>query len=379
MLDHAYDAVDYISVHAYYEEKDGDLASFLASSVDMDRVHPRRRRHRRPRRRQASQPQAGRPVLRRVERLVPARLRRPHEASTSSRRPASSRTPSPSRTPSSSAASSTPSCATPTGSRSPARPSSSTSSGCIRTEEGGPAWRQTIFHPFAQTARLARGTALRVEPRGADARDRAPRRGRHRRRRRDLGRGERRRRACSSSTGIRPTPVDVTVDAARLPGAAGGRVPPPRRRRPPAHEHAATTPRPCSPGPTSPLRVEGGCLDAAAEPRVLDRRRPHRPPSLTARHHRCRAPTRHDHHRAHPALALEGVPDMSDPSATHRDLSRRLFLGSFGAVGASAALAACSRLEHASRGGPVQRRLRQGRHVHRPQGRPRLLERLHRW
>ena len=33
---------------------------------------------------------------------------------------------------------------------------------------------------------------------------------------------------------------------------------------------------------------------------------------------------------------------MSDPSATHRDLSRRLFLGSFGAVGASAALAACS-------------------------------------
>ena len=29
--------VDYISLHAYYEERDGDLASFLASSVDMDR------------------------------------------------------------------------------------------------------------------------------------------------------------------------------------------------------------------------------------------------------------------------------------------------------------------------------------------------------
>ena len=27
----------------------------------------------------------------------------------------------------------------------------------IRTEPGGPAWRQTIFHPFALTARLARG------------------------------------------------------------------------------------------------------------------------------------------------------------------------------------------------------------------------------
>ena len=34
----------------------------------------------------------------------------------------------------------------------------------IRTEAGGPAWRQTIFHPFAQTAALARGDVLRVEP-----------------------------------------------------------------------------------------------------------------------------------------------------------------------------------------------------------------------
>ena len=39
--------------------------------------------------------------------------------------------------------------------------------GLIRTEPGGPAWRQTIFHPFAQTARLAQGTALRVEPTSA--------------------------------------------------------------------------------------------------------------------------------------------------------------------------------------------------------------------
>jgi alpha-L-arabinofuranosidase len=32
----------------------------------------------------------------------------------------------------------------------------------IMTEPGGPAWRQTIFYPFAATARLARGTVLRL-------------------------------------------------------------------------------------------------------------------------------------------------------------------------------------------------------------------------
>ncbi len=37
VLEHSYDDVDYISCHAYYQERDGDLASFLASGVDMDR------------------------------------------------------------------------------------------------------------------------------------------------------------------------------------------------------------------------------------------------------------------------------------------------------------------------------------------------------
>ena len=37
VLSHTYDDVDYISCHAYYEEKNGDLGSFLASGVDMDR------------------------------------------------------------------------------------------------------------------------------------------------------------------------------------------------------------------------------------------------------------------------------------------------------------------------------------------------------
>src|SRR3954468_6040614 len=35
VLEHAYDHVDYISMHAYYEDT-GDLADFLASAVDMD-------------------------------------------------------------------------------------------------------------------------------------------------------------------------------------------------------------------------------------------------------------------------------------------------------------------------------------------------------
>jgi alpha-N-arabinofuranosidase len=36
VLTHTYEDVDYISCHAYYEEKNNDLASFLASAVDMD-------------------------------------------------------------------------------------------------------------------------------------------------------------------------------------------------------------------------------------------------------------------------------------------------------------------------------------------------------
>ncbi len=35
----------------------------------------------------------------------------------------------------------------------------------IRTEPGGPAWRQTTFHPFALTSANGRGTVLAVEPR----------------------------------------------------------------------------------------------------------------------------------------------------------------------------------------------------------------------
>jgi alpha-N-arabinofuranosidase len=34
----------------------------------------------------------------------------------------------------------------------------------IRTRDGGPAWRQTTFFPFAHASRFGRGTVLRVEP-----------------------------------------------------------------------------------------------------------------------------------------------------------------------------------------------------------------------
>ena len=36
VLEETYDAVDHISLHAYYEEHEGDLGSFLASATDMD-------------------------------------------------------------------------------------------------------------------------------------------------------------------------------------------------------------------------------------------------------------------------------------------------------------------------------------------------------
>ncbi|OOC53045.1 MULTISPECIES: arabinosylfuranosidase ArfA [Nocardiopsis] len=36
VLEETYDAVDHISLHAYYEEHDGDLASFLGATTDMD-------------------------------------------------------------------------------------------------------------------------------------------------------------------------------------------------------------------------------------------------------------------------------------------------------------------------------------------------------
>jgi alpha-N-arabinofuranosidase len=162
VLEHAYDQVDYISCHAYYEEADGDLGSFLASPVDMDGFieavvatadHVRARRRARKRidvsfdewnvwylsRFQEQPPPDDWPA---APRLIE------DEYSVAD--------------------------AVVVGGLliSLLRHSDRVTAAClaqlvnviapIRTEPGGPAWRQTTFHPFAQAARHARGTVLRT-------------------------------------------------------------------------------------------------------------------------------------------------------------------------------------------------------------------------
>lgn len=163
VLDEAYDLVDYISLHAYYEEKDGDVKSFLASSMDMDyfirevvsiadRVGAKKGSKKRidlsfdewnvwyVSRFQEQGPPPDWPkappliedtynvadavvvgsllitLLRNSDRVGAACLAQLVNAIAP-----------------------------------------------IRTEPGGRAWRQTTFHPFAQTAGLARGDVLRLE------------------------------------------------------------------------------------------------------------------------------------------------------------------------------------------------------------------------
>jgi alpha-N-arabinofuranosidase len=164
VLEEAYDQVDYISCHAYYEELDGDLGSFLASGVDMDHFvesvvatadHIRAKLGRKKRinlsfdewnvwyntRFEAQDKPTDWAVAPRViedeynvaDAVVVGGLL-----------------------------------------ISLLRNSDRVTAAClaqlvnviapIRSEPGGPSWRQTTFHPFAQAARHARGTVLRVEP-----------------------------------------------------------------------------------------------------------------------------------------------------------------------------------------------------------------------
>jgi alpha-L-arabinofuranosidase len=163
VLEQAYDSVDMISCHAYYQERDGDLASFLASAADMDafieavvatadHVRARQRAKKRitisfdewnvwyidtyeaggnpkdwptaPRLLEDEYTVADAVVvgsllislLRHSDRVAAACLAQLVNVI-----------------------------------------------GPIRTEPGGPAWRQTTFHPFALTARYANGTVLRVQ------------------------------------------------------------------------------------------------------------------------------------------------------------------------------------------------------------------------
>ncbi|MFG2073083.1 arabinosylfuranosidase ArfA [Nonomuraea maritima] len=164
VLEETYDVVDYISCHAYYEEHDGDLGSFLACSTDMEyfirsvvatadhvgaRLKSRKKidisfdewniwylsRHQAAERR-TDWPIAP-PLLEDRYHLADAvafgglliTLLRNSDRVTAASLAQLVNVIAP-----------------------------------IMTETGGRAWRQTTFHPFAQASRLAAGEVLRVEP-----------------------------------------------------------------------------------------------------------------------------------------------------------------------------------------------------------------------
>ena len=162
VLEEAYDVVDYVSLHAYYEEHDGDPGSFLASAVDMDRFidavtatadHVRAKLGASKRidlsfdewnvwylsRFQHDGPEPGWPI---APRLIEDRY------------------------------SVTDAVVVGNLLISLLRHADRVAVAClaqlvnviapIMTEPGGPAWRQTTFHPFAATSRYASGDVLRL-------------------------------------------------------------------------------------------------------------------------------------------------------------------------------------------------------------------------
>ncbi|WP_232664961.1 arabinosylfuranosidase ArfA [Pseudonocardia sp. TRM90224] len=165
VLEHTYELVDHVSLHAYYQEHDGDTASFLASAADMDR-----------------QIEA---VVATAD-AVGARLRSRKKLTLSFDEwnvwyqsrfvgenamafPEAGSTPRPLIEDNYSALD-----AVVVGDLmlSLLRHADRVAIACqaqlvnviapIRTEPGGPAWRQSIFDPFALTARHARGQVLRA-------------------------------------------------------------------------------------------------------------------------------------------------------------------------------------------------------------------------
>jgi alpha-N-arabinofuranosidase len=165
VLEHTYEHVDYISLHDYYEETDGDLASFLASSTDMDRFidavvatadHVGAKLRSRKKLKLSFDEwnvwyQSRFPGQRHLDWTFAPDLIEDEFSAVD---------------------------AVVVGSFliTLLRHADRVGVACqaqlvniiapIRTEPGGPAWRQTIFHPFALTARMARGQVLRVEPSG---------------------------------------------------------------------------------------------------------------------------------------------------------------------------------------------------------------------
>ena len=163
VLEQAYDSVDLISAHAYYEDT-GDTGSFLASSVDVDAqirdvvatADAVRARLGHRKRIDISFDEWNVWYVSRLAEQVPAEWTAAPRISEEAYTVAD---------------------AVVVGSllitllRHSDRVTSACQAqlvntiGAIRTEPGGPAWRQAIFHPFAQAARLARGQVLRVEVR----------------------------------------------------------------------------------------------------------------------------------------------------------------------------------------------------------------------
>ncbi|WP_433293468.1 alpha-N-arabinofuranosidase [Actinoplanes sp. CA-030573] len=163
VLELAYDQVDYVSAHAYYEVIDGDLGSFLASAVDMDHfidsvvatADSVAARLKSAKRLKISFDEWNVWYLRKFEAdrsydewpIAPRVIEDTYNVAD----------------------------AVVVGGLliSLLRHSDRVAAACqaqlvnviapIRTEPGGPAWRQTTFHPFALTSRLAKGNVLRVE------------------------------------------------------------------------------------------------------------------------------------------------------------------------------------------------------------------------
>lgn len=161
VLERCYDEVDYISCHAYYEELD-DLASFLASGVDMDYFIER----------VAATADAVGAALKTTKRInisfdewnvwyLRAHLENPHTDEWTHAKPVIEDT-------------YTVADGVVVGGlliallRNADRVHAASLAQLvnviapIRTEPGGPAWKQTIYDPFALTARLATGEVLRT-------------------------------------------------------------------------------------------------------------------------------------------------------------------------------------------------------------------------
>ena len=162
VLEAAYDQVDYVSLHTYYDPDKHDEASFRASAVDLDGFvdnvvatadHVRAKLRRSKRIKLALdewnvwyQSRFTEPEDREIQDVAPALIEDDYTVTD----------------------------AMVVGNLliSMLRHADRLTIGCqaqlvniiapIRTAAGGPAWRQTIFHPFAHTARLAKGTVLQA-------------------------------------------------------------------------------------------------------------------------------------------------------------------------------------------------------------------------